>query len=84
VLRQLDARSAAQNGSSASNLYAGIDLISDALPFGRLWYDEPNAISNAVGYAMHYSRSHSALIRVYDKAGNVIKTHKHAGDFREP
>ena len=24
------------------------DLISDALPFGRLWYGEPNAISNAV------------------------------------
>jgi hypothetical protein len=22
-----------------------VDLISDALPFGRLWYGEPNAIS---------------------------------------
>jgi hypothetical protein len=21
----------------------GVDLISDALPFGRLWYGEPNA-----------------------------------------
>ncbi len=21
----------------------GVDLISDALPFGRLWYDGPNA-----------------------------------------
>jgi len=29
----------------------GVDLISDALPFGRLWYSEPNAITNAVGYA---------------------------------
>jgi len=29
----------------------GVDLISDALPFGRLWYGEPYAISNAVGYA---------------------------------
>ena len=29
----------------------GVDLISDALPFGRLWYGEPNAISNAIGYA---------------------------------
>jgi hypothetical protein len=27
----------------------GADLISDALPFGRLWYGEPDAISNAVG-----------------------------------
>jgi hypothetical protein len=25
----------------------GVDLISDVLPFGRLWYDEPNAASNA-------------------------------------
>jgi hypothetical protein len=29
----------------------GVDLISDALPFGRLWYGEPGAASNAVGYA---------------------------------
>jgi hypothetical protein len=29
----------------------GVDLISDTLPFGRLWYGEPNAASNAVGYA---------------------------------
>jgi len=29
----------------------GVDLISDALPFGRLWYGEPSAISNAIGYA---------------------------------
>ena len=35
----------------------GFDLISDALPFGRLWYGEPNAVSNAIGYAMHHSRS---------------------------
>jgi hypothetical protein len=37
-------------------------LISDALPFGGLWYGEPNAI----GYAMHSSRSHDVVIRVYD------------------
>jgi hypothetical protein len=29
----------------------GVNLISYVLPFGRLWYGEPNAISNAVGYA---------------------------------
>src|SRR5262249_19887340 len=29
--------------------HRGVDLISDALPFGRLWYDGPNTISNAVG-----------------------------------
>jgi hypothetical protein len=29
-------------------------------------------------------RSHNAVIRVYDVAGNVIETHVHAGDFKEP
>jgi hypothetical protein len=62
--------------------HRGVDLISDALPFGRLWYGEPNAISNAVGYAKHRSRSHDAVIRVYDAAGNVIKAHEHAGEFQ--
>jgi len=63
--------------------HRGVDLISDALPFGRLWYGEPNAISNAIGYAKHRSRSHNAVICVYDAAGNVIKSHEHAGDFKE-
>jgi hypothetical protein len=61
----------------------GVDLISDALPFGRLWYGEPNAVRNAIGYAMHSSRSHDALIRVYDAAGNVTETHEHKDDFRQ-
>ncbi|TMP95124.1 MAG: hypothetical protein E6L08_02265, partial [Verrucomicrobia bacterium] len=61
-----------------------VHLISDALPFGRLWYAEPDAISNAIGYAKHRSRSHDAVIRVYDEAGSVIETHEHAGDFKEP
>jgi len=38
----------------------GVDLISDALPFGRLWYGEPDALSNAIGYAKFYSHSHDA------------------------
>jgi hypothetical protein len=61
----------------------GVDLISDARPFDRLWYGEPNAISNAIGYAKFYSRSCDAVIRVYDEAGNVSETHEHAGDFKE-
>jgi len=61
----------------------GVDLISDALPFGRLWYGEPDAITNAIDYAKSFSRSHDAVIRVYDDAGNVIKTHKHTGEFGE-
>jgi hypothetical protein len=46
--------------------------MSDALPFGRLWYGEPNAVETAIGYAKHRSRSHNGVIRVYDEAGNVI------------
>jgi hypothetical protein len=61
----------------------GFDLISGVLPFGRLWYAEPNAVSNAIGYAKFYSRSHDAVIRVYDEAGNVIETHEHKDDFKE-
>jgi len=32
----------------------GVDLISNALPFGRLRYDGPSALSNAIGYAKFY------------------------------
>ena len=60
--------------------HRGVDLISDVLPFGRLWYDGPNAAENAIGYAMHRSRSHAAVIRVYDAAGNVIED---AGKFKK-
>jgi hypothetical protein len=62
----------------------GFDLISDALPFGRMWYGEPNAINNAIGYAKFRSRSHDTVICVCDEAGNVIETHEHKGDFKEP
>ena len=79
------------NAQSSAHVYEvrprkdrrGVDLISDALPFGRLWYGYPNAVSNAIGYAKFYSRSHDALIRVYDEAGNVIDTREQAGDFKE-
>ena len=58
----------------------GVDLISDVLPFGSLWYTKPD---NAVSYAAFFSRSHDAVIRVYDAAGNVIETHEHKGDFKD-
>ena len=40
----------------------GFDLISDALPFGRLWY---GLAEDAVGYAKFYSRSHAMIVRVF-------------------
>ena len=64
--------------------HRGFDLISDALPFGRLWYGDANAVANEIGYAEHYSGSHDAVIRVYAEAGNVIETHEHKGDFKVP
>jgi len=49
-------------------------VISDALPFGHLWYGEPDAINNAIDYAKFRSRTHNAVIRVCDEAENVIVT----------
>ena len=60
--------------------HRGVNLISDALPCGRLWYTE---ITHAISYAEFYRRSHDAVIRVYDAAGNVMETHEHAGEFKE-
>ena len=42
----------------------GFDLISDALPFGGLWYLNPR---DAIEYAQHNSRAHDAVISVYDR-----------------
>jgi len=53
------------------------------LPFSRLRYGEPNALSNAIGYAKFYSSSHGGVIRVCEEAGNVIETHEHAGGVKE-
>jgi hypothetical protein len=30
-----------------------------------------------------FTRSHHAVIRVYDEAGNVIEAHEHEGQFKE-
>jgi hypothetical protein len=51
----------------------GVDLISDSLPFGRL----RNRLHEV------FSRSHDAVIRVYDDADNVIETHEHKGELKE-
>jgi len=49
------------------------------LPFASLWYAEPNAVSNAISYAKFRSRTHDAVIRVYDSAGNVIENTRARG-----
>ena len=60
-----------------------VDLNLRCAAFGRLWYGKPRAIPNAIYHAKFGSRSHDAVIRVYDAAGNAIETHEQAGDFRE-
>jgi hypothetical protein len=70
----------AHEAENAVAFWRGFDLISDALPFGGLWYTKPD---HAIGFAKFYSRSHDAVIRVYDGAGNVIETHEQAGEFKE-
>ncbi len=47
----------------------GVNLTSDALPFGCLWYGEPDEISNATGYA---------------KLATWTDTHGQPSDFKEP
>jgi hypothetical protein len=50
------------------------------LPIGSLWYTAPD---DAVEYAKFRSRSHDAVIRVYDESGKTIETHEQAGEFKE-
>jgi hypothetical protein len=42
----------------------------------------PDAVANAIGYVEHRSRSHDAMIRIYDDAGSVIETHEQKGDLK--
>jgi len=48
----------------------GVDLISNALPFGLR--GKPNAASNAISYARFFSRSHDAVIWVYDECAEKL------------
>lgn len=62
----------------------GVNLVGNALPYSPMWYRGPKAIRDAMDHAKFYSRSHDAVVRVYDDAGNVTATHEHRGDFKEP
>ena len=55
----------------------GFDLISDRLRFGPIWYTGPDAVRYATAYAKYRSRSrsHRAIIRVLNEAGNMTETH---------
>jgi hypothetical protein len=80
ILIQCFNRFSGNHSKKFSKMYLG----TRASHFGvRARVSEPNAISHAVGYAKHRSRSHDAVIRVYNDAGNMIETHEPKGEFRE-
>ena len=54
-----------------------LSIVNFSIVLGRA------AARHAIG-AKQPSRSHDAVIRVYDEAGKVIETHEHAGDFQKP
>ena len=56
----------------------GFDLISDRLRYGPIWYAGPDAVRCAVAYAKYRSRSrsHRAIICVFNEEGNMTETHK--------
>ena len=62
----------------------GFDLIGDRLPLGLLWFEGPDAIVDAIFYAKFYSRSHPAIIRVFDESGAAVGTYESVGEFKEP
>jgi len=72
-------QSTAQAGADSKN--------RNADPQARRWRlvcAYPMVVAIAIDYAKFRSRSHDAVIRVYGDVGNVIETHEHAGEFREP
>ena len=52
----------------------GFDLVGHQVPLGKLRFEGPDAIVDAVNYAKFYSRSHPAIIRVFDESGAVVWT----------
>ena len=68
----------AENKSYACVIVNAKHISSDfpgGFQIGRLRYGEPNVVANPIDYAKFRSRSHDAVIRVYDESGKVIETH---------
>ena len=58
-----------------------IDLISERLPLGVLWFEGADAIDEAVNYAKWFSYPHPAIIRVWNDSGTLAVTLELADDF---
>jgi hypothetical protein len=83
------------SGLNAGNVGAEIDVIKPALlaqTHAPIRYSLRFRISlTSFLYRLaHFATSHflpfshRAVIRVYDERANVIETHEHAGDFKDP
>ena len=56
----------------------------DAFAQAKFAFEIRAAMSSALSVSMRPSEGCDAVIRVYDKAGNLIEKHEHGGDFKEP
>ena len=75
MLVTLATRNNARLRSSPTQGWARFYLFSERLPYGRLWFHK---VEDAVDYGKCYSRSHGAIIRVFDQSGAVVETHEYA------
>jgi hypothetical protein len=62
----------------------GLDLISERLPLGVLWFEGADAIEDAVNYARAFSYPHPAIIRVLNESGTFAVTLQSVDDFSRP
>jgi hypothetical protein len=51
----------------------GVNLISEKLPYGVVWYGEPNAVEHAASYAQFNAGSEAAIISILDGSGLIVE-----------
>src|SRR5206468_11494380 len=73
-----------QDHGESMNRFHRCDFLPNGLSASFTNYMRVSRAKTQSPPSTFYSRSHDAVIRVYDAAGNVIETHEHAGDFKEP
>ena len=64
--------------------YSNTDTNSNPNPYAHAMHGEMYANATAAPYTGTAPVAHDAVIPVYDEAGNVIETHEHTGEFKEP
>jgi hypothetical protein len=62
----------------------GLDLISERLPLGVLWFEGADANEDAVNYARAFSYPRPVIIRVFDESGMFAVTLESMDDFSRP